>query len=217
MIDRRKMLAGSALFAAAPFGARAALPVPPGDRIGFDVMRKGSRLGTHVLTFTRGADGPVVHVAIDLVYKVMGVTLYRYAHRTVETWAGDRIVAFQTTGDNNGQKFAVTGRRVPDGIVVEGTTVPRYVAPADAMPATHWNRRELDGPLIDTQSGKLARPAVTAGGIDTIPAAGGRSLSGRHFALSGAVDLDIWYDDRLGWVGLSLTKGGAPVRYERQA
>jgi len=38
----------------------------------------------------------------------------------------------------------------------------------------------------------------------------------RRYAVTGDVQLDMFYDDRLGWAGLSFVKGGAPVRYERQ-
>jgi hypothetical protein len=34
--------------------------------------------------------------------------------------------------------------------------------------------------------------------------------------LSGEVQMVMWYD-RVGWAGLSFNRGGAPIRYERQA
>jgi hypothetical protein len=217
MIDRRQMLAGGLAVATLPGMARAALPVPAGNRIGFDIVRKGSILGTHVLTFSPGGDGLVVHVVMDLVYKIMGLTLYHYSHRATETWAGDQIVALECHTDDNGTQYDVSGRREGGGLVIQGSKMARYVAPANAMPATHWNRRELDGPWINTQDGKLLHPRVTPGATETIPAANGASTKGRHYALTGDAQLDMWYDDRLGWTGLSFVKSGTAVRYERQA
>jgi hypothetical protein len=217
MIDRRQMLAGGLALTAWPTMARAALPIPNGNRLGFDIVRKGATLGTHVLTFTPSGDGLVVHVAMELVYKIMGLTLYRYAHRATETWAGDQIVALETSTDDNGTQYTLSGRREGGALVIQGNKTARYVAPANAMPATHWNRRELDGPWINTQDGKLLRPRITPGATETIPAANGATTKGRHFALTGDAQLDMWYDDRLGWTGLSFVKSGTAVRYERQA
>lgn len=39
------------------------------------------------------------------------------------------------------------------------------------------------------------------------------SVVGHHYTPIGDVQLDMWYDDRLGWTGLSSTKG-ALVRHE---
>jgi hypothetical protein len=217
MLDRRELLIGSsALLATLPLAARAALPVPANNRLHFDIIRKGSKLGTHELSFAPTTDGLTVRVAVDLAYKILGVTLYRYTHRATEIWSGDQVVALQTMTDDNGDKYSVTGRRGPGGLAIQGTKAPRYIAPANALPATHWNQRELEGPWINTQDGRLMRPKVTPEHVETIPAGGGRSLSARRFNLSGDVQLDMWYDDRLGWSGLSFTKGGALIRYERQ-
>jgi hypothetical protein len=217
MIDRRHMLVGGLAFSTLPGIARAALPIPAGNRLGFDIVRKGAILGTHVLTFTPTGDGLVVHVVMDLVYKIMGLTLYRYSHRATETWAGDQVVALECSTDDNGTRYTLSGRREAGGFVIQGNKTARYIAPANAMPATHWNRRELDGPWINTQDGKLLRPKIVAGATETIPAANGATTRGRHYTLTGDAQLDMWYDDRLGWTGLSFTKSGTTVRYERQA
>lgn len=217
MIDRREMLVGGALLAGISSLSRAALPVPAGNRLGFDIMRNGKRLGAHVLTFERGDDGLVVRVAVELVVKAAFITLYRYRHSATERWAGDQVVELETLTDDDGDKFAVTGRRDRRGLVIEGSTAPRYVAPANALPATHWNQRQLDGPWINTQDGKLARPKVTRQGADEIPTAAAGSLRATHFVLSGDVEFDLWYDNQPSWAGLRFKgKDGSLIRYERQ-
>lgn len=218
-MPRRELLigGGSAVLAGLlPAAARAAMPVPPGDRLGFDILRKGSPLGSHVLTFTSAGDRLTVKVAVGLTYKLLGITLYHYTHHCTEVWDGGEVVALDSRTDDNGKPCALTARREAGGLVVEATGMARYTAPANALPATHWNQRELDGPWINTQDGKLLRPRVAPGGAETIPAAHGRSLNARRFDLSGDVQMAMWYD-RVGWAGLSFVRSGSPVRYERQA
>ncbi|WP_343611921.1 DUF6134 family protein [Novosphingobium sp.] len=217
MMDRRSAMIGAVALAALPGALSAALPIPPSRRLGFDILRKGSKLGTHVLTFEPGGDSLTVHVAVDLVYKIAGITLYHYRHQATERWQGQQVIALDAETSDNGTPYKVTARREGGVLMVQGTKAPRYAAPTDALPATHWNRHELDGPWINTQDGRIMRPHVAAQGIETIPAADGASLRARHYALTGDVQLDMFYDDHAGWAGLSFVKGGAPIRYERQA
>ncbi|WP_206240199.1 DUF6134 family protein [Novosphingobium terrae] len=216
VIDRRGMLAGAAALTIVPQTLRAALQVPLANRLGFDILRSGKKLGTHILTFEPGNGTLTVRVMVELAFKIAGITLYHYRHEAIERWEGERVVALDTQTDDNGTAHRVTARREGNVLMVEADKLARYAAPADALPATHWNRRELDGPWINTQDGKILRPHVAAQGIESIPAAGGATLHARRYALTGDVKLDMFYDDRQGWAGLSFVKGGAPVRYERQ-
>jgi len=215
-MDRRMMLAGSAAMLALPGTARAALPIPAGNRLGFDILRKGSKLGSHTLSFEPSGDMLTVHVAVELVFKIAGITLYRYRHQATERWQGDHVIGLDTQTDDNGTRYQVSATREGGTLMVQGTKTPRYAAPANALPATHWNRRELEGPWINTQDGRILRPAVTAQGMETIPAAKGGTVRARRYALTGEVQMAMFYDEHQTWAGLSFIKGGAPIAYERQ-
>lgn len=217
MIDRRELLVGAGVMAALPVPAGASLPIPPGDRLGFDILRKGSRLGAHVLTFERSGNDLVVRVAMELVVKAAFITLYKYKHSAVERWSGDQVVALDTQTDDGGTRYVVTGRRTGAGLVIEATGKPKFVAPVDASPATHWNRRQLDGPWINTQDGKIFRPKVAVSGPEAVPTARGGPVKASRYAMTGDVAMDLWYDARPSWAGLSFTgKDGSVIKYLRQ-
>jgi hypothetical protein len=216
-LDRRALIAGGALLATLPGAARAALPVPTGNRLAFDVVRNGKTFGSHSLTFERNGDNLVVKVAVEMVFKAAFITLFRYRHTAIERWAGDQVVALDSKTDDNGKAFRVSGRREAQGFVVEATGVPRYIAPANALPATHWNRRELDGPWINTQDGKLVRPRVAPQGVENVPTAGAGSIRANRFVLSGDVDMDLYYDSQPSWAGLRFKgKDDSVIRYIRR-
>ena len=217
MIDRRGLLIGGACLAALPSAVQAGLPVPPGGRLGFDIIRKGTRLGAHVLTFEQAGDALAVRVKVDLVIKLGFLTLYRYSHRATERWTGDQVTGLDSATDDDGRKYSVTGRRDATGLVIESNVTPRYVAPADALPATHWNRRQLGGPWINTQDGKLVRPKVAAEGNDAVPTVAGALIRASRFVLTGDVEMETWYDPQPSWAGLRFkAKDGSLVRYLRQ-
>jgi hypothetical protein len=107
--------------------------------------------------------------------------------------------------------------RSPAGLLVEGTKAARYLAPPNALPATHWNQAELDGPWINPQDGRLFHPHVAALGDDTVPTAGPAERAARHYRLSGDVSLDLWYGPARDWASLQFTgKDGSLVRYLRR-
>ena len=103
--------------------------------------------------------------------------------------------------------------RVEDGFNVVGATGD-YLAPPDTSPATHWNRRQLDGPMVNTQTGELMRPAIAELGTETVARVDGAQMRATRYNLSGDARFDIWYGERGDWAGLSFKGGdGAEIRY----
>ncbi len=221
MIGRREALGGMVALLTPGFltsGAAmaAALPVPPANRLGFDVRYGSRKLGTHDLIFHPQPDGLLVEVAVDLAYRIGPMTLFRYTHTVRERWQGGQVIELSTQTNENGTHYRVEGRREPGGLIVQPVGHPSYTAPADALPATHWNHRELDGPWINTQNGDLLRPQIVPQGMTMVEAADGKALRVHNFALTGPVKLNLWYDEAQEWAGLALVKGGFEVRYARR-
>jgi hypothetical protein len=225
-ISRRNLVIGGGAFlcaprlladpASTPAAKSGLLSTPPGKSLGFDVMRKGSKIGTHVLTFDQDGDKLTVNVDVELKVGVGFIVLFRYKHHATEVWQGGQLVSLDTVTNDDGTPNKVTGRRAVDGFKVEGTKAHLYTAPDDALPATHWNRKMLDGPMINTQDGRLMRPKITPMGSDLIPVATGAKIPAQHFAMSGDAILDTYYDGTPNWVGLNFKAGdGSLILYER--
>lgn len=202
--------------AAAIVRPAAALPVPSDRRLAFRVVRNDSQIGSHVLTFTVSGKALLVRVVVDLAVGFGPITLYRYSHRAEERWEDGAVVSLDADTNDDGTVSRTAVRRVADGYSVEGRGVARYVAPPDALPATHWNRRMLDGPMINTQTAELMRPVVTRVGASRVAFGAGGTTEADHFTLRGDADLDTWYDAGPAWVALRFTaKDGSVIRYER--
>src|ERR1700687_1310483 len=85
MIGRRAvLLAGAA--AGAPPPASAALPVPPGDRIGFRLIRHGTEIGRHTLTFEQQGDTLTVRISAEARVTLLSIPIVHYTHRVIEVW-----------------------------------------------------------------------------------------------------------------------------------
>ncbi|HET7884016.1 MAG TPA: DUF6134 family protein [Acetobacteraceae bacterium] len=214
-LTRRGLLAGAAVLGGARF-ARAGLPVPPDSKLAFRLMRHGSPIGSHMMSFSRDGDALTVHIAVDVLVKFGPIPFVRYTHRNQEVWQHDRLVGFESRTDRNGTPMHVQARWQGSGLAVEGSGTRPYVAPANALATTHWNSNMLRSPMIGTQDGQLIHPAVAAQPEERIKLASGEQIPARHYRLSGDLDLDIWYDSTDTWAGLRFAADdGSVITYER--
>ncbi len=186
-----------------------------GLTLSFRVLRNDGPIGTHILTFAATPGSLTVRVATDIRVGLGPITFYRYSHRAEERWRDGLFVALDAETNDDGTIGRTVVRREGSALFAEGREAPRYQAPADALPMTHWNRRMLDGPLISAQSGKLLRPVVTRVGPTRVMTAGGE-VAAEQASLRGDPDLDTWYDAAGVWAGIRLTaRDGSVIRYER--
>lgn len=214
MIGRRSLLL-STVGAGVARAAHASLPVPASDRIAFRVMRKGSAIGTHVLIFSRVADDLDISIAVDIAVRFGPLVLFSYTLRGIEQWRGGMVSHVEANTNDDGTPDHMRADRDARGLWVEGSKAPRYLAPPDALPATHWNMAELNGPWINPQDGRLLHPAVDRLGLDKVLLADGRPVAADAFKLTGDPRLELWYTPARQWTALLFTaKDGSLVRYE---
>ncbi len=216
MIGRRTiLLIGSAAALARP--ARLAADSPDAGRLAFRLVRDGSVIGSHILDFTPADNGFDIRIAVDIAVGLGPIALFRYTLRGLEQWRDGKVVHIETMTNDDGDLETVHGIRDSAGFWIQGSKAPTpYLAPATALPATHWNIAELQGSWINIEDGRLMKTIVAPRGMDTVKLADGNAIQARHYALSGDVNLDIWYDEQDRWCALTfVAHDGSLVRYER--
>ena len=218
---RGLLLAGGGTLALATLGraagATGAVPAPPGD-LGFDVFRSGDHIGSHTIRFDRDGDAVSVAIDIELAVTVLFVTVFRYAHTNRETWQGGRLERIRTRTDNNGEALCVDGERQGDRLKVEASA-GRYELPPDVIPTSYWNYGTVDrSRLLNSQKGTPMDVRVAAGAVETVPGDGG-VIEARRYAMSGDLELDLWYDgtDRLARIRFTPRTDSTPIDYVRRA
>ena len=191
-------------------------PIQPGrDRIAFDIIRHDDKIGSHILTFDHVPGGFDVHIAVDIAVGIGPLILFRYKLRGLEQWRDGVVSHVEATTNDDGAPNWMHADRSPSGLSVIGSKTEPYIAPADALPATHWNKADLAGPWINPQDGRLLRPRVTDKSVELVSLAGGRAARADHFVVSGDAQLDIWYTDTGRWAGLRFAaQDGSIIRYE---
>jgi hypothetical protein len=214
MLSRRHMLlaAGAACCA----GPALAYRPPATDALSFRVLRNGSQIDTHSLRFTPVMDGLTVDVAVRLAVYFGPIRMFHYDHTTVERWRGGVFQSLESKTDFDGEPAFATVRRDNGALIVEGSKAPRYTAPADSLPATHWNRAELSGPMINPENGLLLTPRITDKGMCKVALANGASIPARQYDWHDKTEMGLWYDEKDAWARLTATANdGSQLVYER--
>jgi hypothetical protein len=215
MITRRAMVAtGASLFACRAVAA--GLPVPPGESLGFRIIRHGGEIGRHTLNFAQQGDTLTVRIAVKAVVTMLSVPIVRYNQQAEETWRGGVLAALEGQTDDNGRKQWVRAQRGPNGLAVTGSQTAPYTAPENALGSSYWNRQMLDGPMISLEDGVLLRPKAQPRGVEGVRVASGAVISADRTVLTGPINVDVWYDEAGMWASLGLTAvDGSDIRYER--
>jgi len=213
-VSRRTVLGTTAAVVARPVWA--ALPVPPNNELAFRLVRHGSEIGRHVVTFENQGDILTVRVAVDALVTMLSIPIVRYTHRAVEVWQAGALTGVTGETNKNGQHEWVKAQRGSEGLVVLGSKTERYVAPEPAACTSYWNRHALERPMISLEDGVLLRPRVVEEPAEPIPLASGGIIPATHYNLSGAFKVDLWYDRTDTWASLGLPAAdGSYVHYER--
>jgi hypothetical protein len=193
------------------------LPFPPLKPLSFRILRNGSHVGMHNVTFAGAqADALTITTDVDIAIRIAFITVFRYTHNDVEKWAGGQFVSMDAKTDYNGEAAFANAHRENGGIVVQGSKAARYTAPPNALPASHWNSAELRNPMVNPENGMLLNPKILDEGHSNVALASGTDITATKFAWRGKDSLDLWYEPDGRWAALSAhMKDGSTLNYER--
>jgi len=212
MIFRRTLVAAPVVLAA----ARTFAAEPAGGRLGFTIVRKGSDIGSHTLTFRRTGNVLAVSIEVKIAVSFGPITLYRYAMSGVETWRDDKFAELETTSNDDGTALHVTARQTDAGVAIDSKTEGKRTLPTGILPLTHWNIANMTAPLFNPQDGKPMKLTVKNLGADSVALANGGKVPATHYSLTGEATLDDWYDADGVWTALrALGTDGSVIDYRR--
>jgi hypothetical protein len=196
-----------ALMALASFASRGeAAP----RELAFEVWREGSPIGRHSLAFQTEGDRLQVDIAIDLAVGLGPITLYRYRHRSQEAWQGGKLVALSTETNDDGAKFAVRAKALPEGLLVGN-----QILPANLIPTSYWHVAAMTrSQLLDSQDGSVRLVSVAKIGRETADIAGAAQPVDRY-RISGDLEMELLYLPNGEWAGLEFMAKGSKITYRR--
>ena len=205
--DRRALITGAIAAAGAaslPRAAAAAIPLPAGNALHFDVYRNGKPFGKYQTLFSVSGNVMTVTSDVAMSMKIANMTVFDYQHHCEEIWRDGRFAEMRSHSlRDKGKTEADTVSAVRGDFDIRVTTNKGPLSvPIEASPLTHWNQATLGGKLFNPQDGLLLDLTAHPMGRDAVNIAKGGQITANHWALRGAQTLDEWYDDGGIWAGL---------------
>lgn len=179
----------------------------------FEIRRDGTPVGSHRVALRPEAEGLRAEAHSSIAVRFLGVTVYRFTYQSVSSWIGGRMVALDSSTDDDGTVTRVSARVDHDRLRVTATD-GAVSAPLGVFPSDHWNPGVIGATeLINTITGKLNRVTMTAEGREDVPA-GDRRRPSTRYRYGGELEAVVWYDDAGHWTGLRFTaRDGSTIDY----
>jgi hypothetical protein len=179
----KKILAGMAL-------AILTLPALAQKTVSYSILKEGEPIGKEVYEISQDGDQTKVKLAVESKVHILFLD-FRYHHNRTESWNGEKLVSLVADTDDDGTKHHVEA--TSDGKVTsDGKPVP---VGDDAFPLAMW-RKTIIGhtTLFAVESDdKPYHVSFKDVGAETLTI-GGNKLDCEHYAMTGDVDRDLWYD-----------------------
>lgn len=179
----------------------------------FEIIRNGSIIGHHDMTFTAEGDNVILEIDIAIKVDLLFVTVFRYEHHNREVWQGDHLLSIASNTLSDGKKGFLRGRDTPTGFEIE-TQKGKATLPAGIMSTTYWRPTFLkQTQVMHSETGELLKISIADKGLETVEARG-QKVQARHYEVRGDLNLDLWYDDTGTWVhGTTKGKDGSDIVY----
>lgn len=188
-----------------------------GDAMRFRVLRNGSPVGAHTVTFQRQGRDIVVETRFDVQVQLLFVTAYQYEYRAIDTWQNGCLIAMQAWINDDGARHEVVATSDGERLIIDGPR-GRGTARLGVYPTHHWNAGVLGSDhVLNTITGRVANVRIVDQGIETV-SMNGESRPARRFAYSGELQNQVWYDERGRWVKMRFQgTDGSTIEYVCEA
>jgi len=180
----------------------------------FRVTLDDTPIGYHKVYISRSSNRKTVYTQASFDVRILFIPVYSYDHETREQWKDNCLVNIDSTTNDNGDSFFISGQRSKAQLALEtqdGTTS------LDGCVRTfaYWDVELLNSErLLNTQTGRYEPVSVTDLGTGLLDI-DEEQIEARHFRLvCKDMTIDLWYTEDMHWLALeSVTESGAVLRY----
>jgi len=194
----------------------AAVPAQAAEKVlTFSVMRKGSEIGTHVITIKGDQQNAEVTMKTRINVRFLFVNAYTYTFDGKETWKDGKLVSLDENVNDDGAKHHITAEK-KDGKLLLTVDNDSKLIDGDVIASSWWNKSTVKhDKLIDLITGQVQNVTVRRMGEDTVPV-GNDETKADAYLVEGGIQRMLWYAKDGSFAHMTLTKKGEAVEYVRQ-
>ena len=184
-----------------------------GETLAFDVLRDGTPVGSHTVSFSRDEESLVVETKLDITIKFLMFTAYRLGYSSKARWSDGRLMFLEARTDDDGNVGQVNAQRSNGVIKITGPDGSKAVT-SDIFLTNHWNVAVTQSAeVLNTITGKVNKVSMHNLGLETITAEK-IEIKARRWAYTGDLQNEVWYDDEGRWVKMRFAgKDGSSIEY----
>ena len=180
----------------------------------FSVLLDDSPIGYHRFELSARESGLEVRSEASFDVRILFINAFRYRHSNRELWDGECLRVIESSTQQNGEEFAVSGARLADGMAIQANGRSGRLDGC-VMTFAYWNPRFLEQPrLLDPQSGEYLHVEVKPLGREELTVRGESVMASAYQVKARDLDITVYYSEDDEWLGLqSVAKGGRIIRY----
>ncbi|WP_417798339.1 DUF6134 family protein [Terasakiella pusilla] len=161
--------------------------------LNFDVLRNGEKIGMHQIIFEKHGADLNVSIQTDVEVKIMFVPVYKFHHKSMETWKNGQLVGLYSKTNDDGTLHQLSLARQNN--VLSGTSDGKEISVTrDILPASLWHPKIINSlSLLNTLEGHEMKIAVHHIGQEIMTTDKGTQPAD-YYKLTGELERELWFD-----------------------
>jgi len=184
----------------------------PGETT-YSIFRKGKRVGKHSLTVSSVDNRIEISVDSKITIRVLKIPVFKFRYVSNELWKDDRLIEVSsvTTTDKAVEKASLQNNDNQSLLTYNDKQSTTEII---QQATNHWNISAVEQTtLFNTIKGVKSDVSVEFVGNETLEV-NGITLDTQHYAYSGDITAETWYDKNNRWVKLAfLGSDGNKITY----
>ncbi|MEG3619577.1 DUF6134 family protein [Magnetovibrio sp. PR-2] len=187
------------------------------ETLNYAISRDGEIIGSHRVTVSQIKHQIRVDVHTEIKIEGFFTTKYAFDHSAQETWAGGVLYEMTAITESDGKTVSVQAYEQNGRLIVDSLDVGmdrRQILPLGLQPSSLWNADTVNQTqLLNAHNGKVLSIKVEDLGPKTVTVQGIETPV-HHYALSGELTRELWYDENGRLVRLKFPDNSTiPVTY----
>jgi hypothetical protein len=156
-----------------------------------------------------------VNTETHLLVKVAFFTVFKFNHRSEETWRAGRLMSLTSETLEHGETLHVEGAATPQGFRVVSKGGPFIASAATLTSNSLWTPAVLEqATVVDVYHGGIIGISARKFADEQIAIAGRQVSATRYTFITPYLAGSIWYDKENLWVRGEFERDGSRIQYQ---
>jgi hypothetical protein len=185
-----------------------------GNKIQFDVMRDGQKVGQHTTRFLTHGNNLVIETLLNLNVTLFSIPIYSFYYEATEIWSDDLMINLDVSILDGSERKTIKAVSTVDGFFIKGPSGDLLIS-GPIISTNHWNSDVVkEHQVLNTLTGAVNQVQIVNKGSERITVRNGNLKATRYDYTGDLTGTSVWYDDKGRWVKLQfIARDGSTISY----